>query len=120
MPYIAPDADVAELTPKAVLLGALFGILFGAATVYFALRADRRSRRQFRFRCCRLRCSKKLGKSTILENNIVQTLGSAGESIAAGVVFTVPALLFWRKATVFPLWPNFDAGCRRWSAEFCS
>ena len=94
VPYISPDADVAELTPKAVLLGAMFGILFGAATVYLALRAGLTISASIPISVLSIAVFKKFGKSTILENNIVQTLGSAGESIAAGVVFTVPALLF--------------------------
>ncbi|HNF96145.1 MAG TPA: OPT/YSL family transporter, partial [Pseudomonadota bacterium] len=80
VPYIAPDADVAELTPKAVLLGALFGILFGAATVYLALRAGLTISASIPISVLSIAVFKKLGKSTILENNIVQTLGSAGES----------------------------------------
>ncbi|HNN53697.1 MAG TPA: oligopeptide transporter, OPT family, partial [Pseudomonadota bacterium] len=101
VPYIAPDADVAELTPKAVLLGALFGILFGAATVYLALRAGLTISASIPISVLSIAVFKKLGKSTILENNIVQTLGSAGESIAAGVVFTVPALLFLAQGDSF-------------------
>jgi uncharacterized oligopeptide transporter (OPT) family protein len=95
VPYISPEAnDVAELTPKAILLGALFGVLFGAATVYLALRAGLTISASIPISVLSIAVFKKFGKSTILENNIVQTLGSAGESIAAGVVFTVPALLF--------------------------
>jgi putative OPT family oligopeptide transporter len=93
-PYIAPDAEMAELTPKAILLGALFGVLFGAATVYLALRAGLTISASIPIAVLSIAVFKKFGKSTILENNIVQTLGSAGESIASGVVFTVPALLF--------------------------
>ncbi|HMY60343.1 MAG TPA: oligopeptide transporter, OPT family, partial [Pseudomonadota bacterium] len=101
VPYIAPEADVAELTPKAVLLGAMFGILFGAATVYLALRAGLTISASIPISVLSIAVFKKLGKSTILENNIVQTLGSAGESIAAGVVFTVPALLFLAQGDSF-------------------
>ena len=76
------------------LLGALFGIIFGAATVYLALKAGLTVSASIPIAVLSIAVFKKLGKSTILENNIVQTIGSAGESIAAGVVFTLPALLF--------------------------
>ncbi len=76
------------------MLGVLFGILFGAATVYLALRAGLTVSASVPIAVLAIAVFKKLGKSTILENNIVQTIGSAGESVAAGVVFTVPALIF--------------------------
>lgn len=93
-PYIAADQNVAEFTPKAILLGSLFGIIFGAATVYLALRAGLTVSASVPIAVLSIAVFKKIGKSTILENNMVQTIGSAGESVAAGVVFTVPALLF--------------------------
>ena len=69
-------------------------IIFGAATVYLALRAGLTVSASIPIAVLAIAVFKKLGKSTILENNIVQTIGSAGESVAAGVVFTMPALLF--------------------------
>src|SRR5438876_5203416 len=93
-PYVAPEQHVPEFTPKAIILGVFFGILFGAATVYLALRAGLTVSASVPIAVLAIAVFKKLGKSTILENNIVQTIGSAGESVAAGVVFTVPALLF--------------------------
>jgi putative OPT family oligopeptide transporter len=93
-PYISPDESPAEFTLKAVLLGAFFGVFFGAATVYLALRAGLTVSASVPIAVLAIAVFKRLGKSTILENNIVQTIGSAGESVAAGVVFTLPALLF--------------------------
>src|ERR1700675_48005 len=94
-PYIPADQEIPEFTLKAVLLGSLFGIIFGAATVYLALRAGLTVSASVPIAVLSIAVFKKLGKSTILENNIVQTIGSAGEAGAAGgVVFTVPALLF--------------------------
>src|SRR5713226_3041663 len=93
-PYIADEQNVPELTAKAIILGVFFGILFGAATVYLALRAGLTVSASVPIAVLSIAVFKRLGKSTILENNIVQTIGSAGESVAAGVVFTVPALLF--------------------------
>jgi len=93
-PYVSDESTVAEFSLKAVLLGALFGIIFGASTVYLALRAGLTVSASIPISVLSIAVFKRIGKSTILENNIVQTIGSAGESIAAGVVFTIPALLF--------------------------
>ncbi len=93
-PYVSPEQTIPEFTGKAIVLGAIFGLIFGAATVYLALRAGLTVSASIPIAVLAIAVFKKLGKSTILENNIVQTIGSAGESIAAGVVFTVPALIF--------------------------
>jgi putative OPT family oligopeptide transporter len=93
-PHVPAEANVAELTPRAIALGAVFAIIFGAATVYLALKAGLTVSASIPVAVLSIAVFKKLGNSTILENNIVQTIGSAGESIASGVVFTVPALLF--------------------------
>jgi putative OPT family oligopeptide transporter len=93
-PHVPAEANVAELTPRAVILGAVFAIIFGAATVYLALKAGLTVSASIPVAVLSIAVFKKLGNSTILENNIVQTIGSAGESIASGVVFTLPALLF--------------------------
>src|ERR671935_701376 len=93
-PYVPDEARVAEFTPKAVITGAVFGLIFGASTVYLALRAGLTVSASIPIAVLSISLLKKLGGSTILENNIVQTIGSAGESIAAGVVFTLPGFLF--------------------------
>src|ERR687886_131389 len=93
-PYVADDSRIAEFTPKAVIVGAVFGLIFGASTVYLALKAGLTVSASIPIAVLSISLLKKLGGSTILENNIVQTIGSAGESIAAGVVFTLPALIF--------------------------
>ncbi|MEO6953612.1 MAG: oligopeptide transporter, OPT family [Polyangia bacterium] len=93
-PYVADEANVREFTPKAIVLGALFGVIFGASTVYLALKAGLTISASIPIAVVSISLLKKLGGSTILENNIVQTIGSAGESIAAGVVFTLPGFLF--------------------------
>lgn len=93
-PYVSDDSVVAEFTPKAVLFGAFFGVLFGASTVYLALRAGLTVSASIPIAVVAISLLKRFGGSTILENNIVQTIGSAGESIAAGVVFTLPGFLF--------------------------
>src|SRR5215475_80468 len=93
-PYVPDEKVVPEFTIKAIILGSLFGILFRAATVYLALRAGVTVSASIPIAVLAIAVFKRIGKSTILENNIVQTIGSAGESVAAGVVFTIPALIF--------------------------
>ncbi len=93
-PFIPTEMTVAEFTVKAVLLGALFGILFGAVTVYVGLRAGLTVSASIPIAVLSISILRAFGKATILENNIVQTTGSAGESVAAGVIFTLPALIF--------------------------
>lgn len=93
-PYIASDVTIPEFTLKAIILGAIFGIIFGAASVYLGLKVGLTVSASIPIAVLAISIFKKIGNSTILENNMVQTIGSAGESIAAGVVFTLPALLF--------------------------
>src|SRR5215216_3634478 len=93
-PYISATDNVAEFTVKSVLLGAIFGIIFGMSTVYLALKAGLTVSASIPIAVIAISLGKKFLKTTILENNIIQTTGSAGESIAAGVVFTLPAFLF--------------------------
>ena len=93
-PYVPASKTIPEFTLRAVVLGALFGLLFGASTVYLGLRAGLTVGASIPIAVLAISVLKKLGGSSILENNIVQTIGSAGESLAGGVVFTIPALIF--------------------------
>jgi putative OPT family oligopeptide transporter len=93
-PYVPASQSQAEFTPKAIVLGILFGLIFGASTVYLGLRAGLTVAASIPIAVLAISVLKKFGGSTMLENNIVQTIGSAGESIAGGVVFTIPALIF--------------------------
>lgn len=97
--YVAPEANVAEFTVRAVVLGAIFGILFGAATVYLALKAGLTVSASIPIAVLAISIGRRLFNTTILENNIIQTTGSAGESIASGVVFTLPGFLFLSAGT---------------------
>ena len=98
--FVPASEDRPEFTLRALLLGAVFAVIFGAVTVYVGLKAGltvaasipisvlsisilRAFARLFRMRA-----------ASILENNIVQTVGNAGQSIASGVIFTLPALIF--------------------------
>src|SRR5918994_2699420 len=93
-PYVPASQSPAEFTIKAILLGVVFGLVFGASTVYLGLRAGLTVSASIPIAVLAISVLKWLGGSTILENNILQTIGSAGESLAAGVVFTIPALIF--------------------------
>ena len=93
-PYIAPEQNIAEFTLKSVGFGVLFGVLFGCSTVYLALKAGLTVSASIPIAVIAITLGRKFLKTTILENNIIQTTGSAGESIAAGVVFTLPGFLF--------------------------
>jgi putative OPT family oligopeptide transporter len=92
-PYVPSTQSPAELTLRAVILGALLGIVFAASSVYLALKIGLTVSASIPIAVLAVAFFRTLGKSTILENNIVQTTGSAGESIAAGIVFTLPAIL---------------------------
>jgi putative OPT family oligopeptide transporter len=93
-PYVDASVTMTEFSWRAVILGALFGILFGAVSVYVGLRAGLTVSASIPISVLSISILRAFGKSTILENNIVQTTGSAGESVAAGVIFTLPALIF--------------------------
>ncbi len=93
-PYIPDSATIPEFTPRAVILGMLFGIIFGAVTVYVGLRAGLTVSASIPIAVLSISLLRALGRATILENNIVQTTGSAGEAVAGGVIFTLPALIF--------------------------
>ncbi len=93
-PFVAADSKMAELTVKSILLGSLFGVIFGAATVYLALKAGLTVSASIPIAVIAITLGRRFFKTTILENNIIQTTGSAGESIAAGVAFTLPGFLF--------------------------
>lgn len=97
-PFVAPETKMAEFTLKSVITGAIFGIIFGAATVYLALKAGLTVSASIPIAVIAITLGRKFLKTTILENNIIQTTGSAGESIAAGVVFTLPGFLFLSSA----------------------
>src|SRR6186997_3543138 len=93
-PYVGEAANLPEFTFKAVLFGAIFGIIFGAVTVYVGLRAGLTVAASIPIAVLSISLLRAMGRATILENNIVQTTGSAGESVAGGVIFTLPALIF--------------------------
>jgi putative OPT family oligopeptide transporter len=93
-PFVSPGENRPEFTLRAVLLGSFFGIMFGAVTVYVGLRAGLTVAASIPIAVLSISILRAFGRSSILENVIVQTTGNAGQSIAAGVIFTLPALIF--------------------------
>ncbi len=93
-PYVPAETILPEFTLRAILLGILAGLFFGAVTVYVGLRAGLTVSASIPISVLSISILRAFGKVSILENNIVQTTGSAGESIAGGVIFTLPALIF--------------------------
>jgi putative OPT family oligopeptide transporter len=93
-PFVSPNDHPREFTLRAVLLGSIFGIIFGAVTVYVGLRAGLTVAASIPIAVLSISILRVFGRSSILENIIVQTTGNAGQSIAAGVIFTLPALIF--------------------------
>ena len=112
--YISAEETLKEFTIRALILGSLFGLLFGAVSVYVGLRAGLTVSASIPISVLSISILRKLGgylppfgRPTILENNIVQTTGSAGESLAAGVMFTIPALIFLGFGSEFTFWRIF-------------
>ena len=93
-PFVSSTETRPELTVRALILGAFFGVLFGAVTVYVGLRAGLTVAASIPISVLSISILRAFGKASILENNIVQTTGNAGQSIASGVIFTLPALIF--------------------------
>ncbi|MBT8082552.1 MAG: oligopeptide transporter, OPT family [Gammaproteobacteria bacterium] len=98
-PFVAADESPAEFTLKAVGLGILFGIIFGAANAYLGLRAGLTISTSIPVAVMTVavfRALQGIGiRGTILETNISQTTGSASSSLASGIIFTLPALFMW-------------------------
>jgi putative OPT family oligopeptide transporter len=97
-PYIAPGTVLPELTPRAVIVGTILGMIFGASSLYLVLKVGLTVSASIPVAVISITLFRILSKmgarnATILENNIVQTAGSAGESIAFGVGVTMPAIL---------------------------
>jgi putative OPT family oligopeptide transporter len=92
-PFVPASTVLPEFTPRAVIVGSLLGIIFGASSVYLALKVGLTVSASIPIAVMSISIFRLLGRTSILENNISQTTGSAGESIAAGIVFTMPALL---------------------------
>src|SRR5881296_325421 len=97
-PYIAPETNLPEFTPRALILGTILGMIFGASSLYLVLKVGLTVSASIPVAVISVALFRTWSKfggrdATILENNIVQTAGSAGESIAFGIGVTMPAIM---------------------------
>src|SRR5947199_4681082 len=92
-PYIPATHFPAELTPRALILGAVLGLIFSASSVYLALKIGLTVSSSIPIAVLSITIFRALGRTSILENNIVQTTRPASDSVAAAAVFTIPAIL---------------------------
>lgn len=103
-PYIPADKVMSELTPISIIMGVLLAIIFGAANAYLGLRVGMTVSASIPAAVISMAVIRViLHRDSILENNMVQTIGSAGESLAAGSIFTMPALFLWAEEGVMEM-----------------
>ena len=95
-PYIPADKVMSELSITSVILGIILAVIFGGANAYLGLRVGMTVSASIPAAVVSMGIIRIiLKRNSILENNIVQTIGSAGESVAAGAIFTLPVLFMW-------------------------
>ncbi len=95
-PYVAPEKVTPELTAVSIIIGLILAVVFGAANAYLGLRVGMTVSASIPAAVISMGILRILLKrNSVLESNIVQTMGSAGESVAAGAIFTLPALYLW-------------------------
>ena len=95
-PYVPADKVMPEITVASVIIGVLLAVLFGGANAYLGLRVDMTVSASIPAAVISMGIIRVImRRDSILENNMVQTIGSAGESVAAGAIFTLPALFMW-------------------------
>ncbi len=98
-PYVPNEAPFKDFTIKAIIIGAVFGVIFGSANAYLGLRVGLTISTAIPLAVIAVAVFKVLtpilGKSSILDSNIAQTTGSASSSLASGIIFTIPALFLW-------------------------
>ena len=100
-PYIPADKVTTEMTPASVILGIVLAVVFGAANAYLGLKVGLTVSASIPAAVISMTVIRIImRKDSILESNMVQTIGSAGESLAAGSIFTMPALFIWAKEGV--------------------
>ncbi|MEM4517440.1 MAG: oligopeptide transporter, OPT family [Desulfurococcaceae archaeon] len=104
MPYVSHDKNLPELALKYVILGVILSIVMGAANAYLGLYAGMTISASIPAAVISVAIFRALGERNILGNNIVQTIASAGESLAAGVIFTIPALVILNVYSDLPYW----------------
>ena len=95
-PYVPAEKVTAEMTVTSVIMGIILAVVFGAANAYLGLRVGMTVSASIPAAVISMGVIRVImKKNSILESNLVQTIGSAGESLAAGAIFTMPALLLW-------------------------
>jgi putative OPT family oligopeptide transporter len=98
-PYVPDEIPFKDITLKAVVVGAIFGVIFGSANAYLGLRVGLTISTAIPLAVIAVAAFRiltpVLGKSNILDCNIAQTTGSASSSLASGIIFTIPALFLW-------------------------
>ena len=101
-PYVPAEKSPAELTLTSIITGVLLAVVFGAANAYLGLRVGMTVSASIPAAVISMGVIRFIFKrDSILENNTVQTIGSAGESLAAGAIFTMPALFMWAAEVLF-------------------
>lgn len=103
-PVVAADRGIAELTIKALVLGAILSMILAAANAYIGLLVGLTVSASIPAAAASMGILRLFRRSTILENNMVQTAASAGESLVAGIIFTIPALVMMRA------WSGYEYG----------
>jgi putative OPT family oligopeptide transporter len=95
-PYVPADSEIPELTTASIVLGSVLALVFGAANAYAGLKVGLTVSASIPAAAVSMAILRGLlQRGTILENNMVQTIGSSGEALAAGVIFTLPAFFMW-------------------------
>ncbi len=108
-PFVPPDLKMSEFTVRAVVLGLVMTVILGAANAYLGLRAGMTIAATYPAAVISMAVLRLL-KGSILEENIARTVGSIGESVAAGAIFTIPAFV------ISKAWPSFDFGTAYWKS----
>lgn len=107
-PIIPADKTLPEFTPVSLILGLILAVVFGAANAYLGLRVGMTVSASIPAAVISMGILRYLlRRDSILENNMVQTIGSAGESLAAGAIFTLPALFMWAEESHEVAMPSF-------------
>lgn len=110
-PYVPADKVTSELTAFSIILGCILSVVFGAANAYLGLKVGLTISASIPAAVISMGIVRKVfRRDSILENNMVQTIGSAGESLAAGAIFTVPALFIWAKEGIADMPSMLDIG----------
>jgi putative OPT family oligopeptide transporter len=108
-PFVPPNMQMSEFTVRAVIIGVILTVILGAANLYLGLRAGMTIAATYPAAVISMAILRLL-KGSILEENIARTIGSIGESVAAGAVFTIPAFV------LSGVWPEFDMAHGYWKS----